>query len=96
VGMVAIIRFRVLFSRLVFKNIKLKMFRAVVLSFVLFGLRNFVFYLSEEDGLRRLENRVLREVFRPRGGINSRGMSEIAQWASCFVPSTIIIVNQGG
>jgi len=65
--MVVASRFRVLFSRFLFKNIKLKIFRAVVLSFVLFGLRNFVFHLSEEDGLRRLENRVLREVLRPEG-----------------------------
>jgi hypothetical protein len=46
---------------------KLKIFIAVVLSFVLFGLRNFIFHLSEEDGLRRLEKRVLREVFCPEG-----------------------------
>jgi len=52
---------------MLFKNIKLKIFRAVVLPVVLFGLRNFVVHLSEEDGLRRLENRVLREVFRPEG-----------------------------
>jgi len=66
--MVATSRFRVLFSRLLFKNIKLKIFRAVVLPFVLFELRNFVFHLSEENGLRRLENRVLREVFGPPRG----------------------------
>ena len=38
--------YRVLFSRLLFKNVKLKIFRAVVLSFVLFGLRNFVLVCS--------------------------------------------------
>jgi hypothetical protein len=65
--MVATCRFRVLFSRLLFKNMKLKIFRALVLPVVLFGLRNFVFHLSEEDGLRRLENGVLREVFGPEG-----------------------------
>lgn len=86
--MVATSRFRVLFSRLLFKNIKLKIFSAVVVPVVLFGLRNFVFHLSEEDGLRWLENRVLRG--------NSRRMSEIAQWASCFLPSTIAIVSEGG
>lgn len=86
--MIATSRFRVLFSCLLFKNIKLKILRTVVLPVVLFGLRNFVFHLSEEDGLRWLENRVLRG--------NSRRMSEFAQWASCFLPSTITIVNQGG
>jgi hypothetical protein len=46
------------------KNIKI--YRTIILSFVLYGFGTWSLTLREERSLRGLENRVLRRVFGPK------------------------------
>ena len=49
------------------KNIKIKIFRTVILPVVLYGCETWLLTLREEHRLRVFENRVLRRIFGPRG-----------------------------
>ena len=53
----------VLSSSLLFKNIKMKIYRTVILPVVLYGCETWSLTLREERRLRVFENRVLRRVF---------------------------------
>ena len=55
-----------LFSRLLSKNLKIKMYRTIILPVVLCGCETWSLTLREEKKLRVFENRVLRRIFRPR------------------------------
>jgi hypothetical protein len=48
------------------KNIKIKMYRTVILLVVLYGCQTWSLTLKEECRLRVFENRVLRRIFEPR------------------------------
>jgi hypothetical protein len=48
------------------KNIKIKIYRTVILPVVLYGCETWSFTLREELRLRVFENRVLRRVFGPK------------------------------
>jgi len=48
------------------KNLKIKIYRTVILPFVLYGCENLSLTLREERKLRVFENRVLRRIFGPR------------------------------
>jgi hypothetical protein len=50
-------------SRFVSKNVKIKIYKTVILPVVLYGCETWSFSLREEQGLRVLENRVLRRIF---------------------------------
>ena len=50
-------------SSLLSKNIKIKIYRAIILSFVLYGCVTWSPTLREEHRLRVFENRVLRRIF---------------------------------
>ena len=52
-------------SRLLSKNLKIKIYRTVILSVVLYGCENWS-TLREERKLRVFENTVLRRIFGPR------------------------------
>jgi hypothetical protein len=52
-------------SRLISKNIKIKIYKTVILPVVLYGCETWSLTLREEHGLRVFENRVLRRVFGP-------------------------------
>ena len=67
-----------LFSRLLSKNLKIKMYRTVILPVVLYGCETWSLTLREERKLRLFENMVLRRIFGPRGGRGNGGMEEIA------------------
>ena len=47
-------------SNLLSKNLKIKMYRAIILPIVLYGCETWLLTLREECGLRVFENRVLR------------------------------------
>jgi hypothetical protein len=51
---------------LLFKNLKIKIYRTIILPVVLYGHENWSFTLREERRLRVFENRVLRRIFGPR------------------------------
>ena len=48
------------------ENIKIKTFRTIILSVVLFGCETWSLTLREEHRLRVLENRLLRRIFVPK------------------------------
>jgi hypothetical protein len=53
-------------SSLLSKNIKIKIYRTIILPFVLYGYETWSFTLREELRLRVYEYRVLRRVFGPK------------------------------
>ena len=52
---------------LLYKYIKIKIYRTVILCFVLYGCETLSLTLREERRLRVFENRVLRRIFGPKG-----------------------------
>ena len=53
-------------SRLLPKNLKIKIYRTIILPVVLYGYETWSLTLREERRLRVFENRVLRRVFGPK------------------------------
>ena len=53
-------------SRLLSKNLKIKIYRTIILHFVLYGCETWSLTLREERKLRVFENMVLRRIFGPR------------------------------
>jgi hypothetical protein len=53
-------------SRFLSKNLKIKIYRTIILPVVLYGCENWSLTLREEHRLRVFENRVLRRVFGPK------------------------------
>jgi hypothetical protein len=56
----------VLSSRLLSRNIKVKIYKTIILPVVLYGCETWSLTLREEHRLRVFENRVLRRVFGPK------------------------------
>jgi len=52
--------------RLLSKNLKIKIYRTIILPVVLYGCKTWSLTLREERRLRVFENRVLRRVFGPK------------------------------
>ena len=50
------------------KNLKIKIYRTMILPVVLYGCETWSLTLREERKLRVFENRVLRTIFGPRTG----------------------------
>jgi len=57
---------KLLSSRLLSKNLKIKIYRTVILPVVLYGCETWSLTLREERKLRVFENRVWRKIFGPR------------------------------
>jgi hypothetical protein len=53
-------------SRLISKNLKIKIYSTVILPVVLYGCETWSLTLREEHRLRVFENRVLRRIFGPK------------------------------
>jgi hypothetical protein len=56
----------ILFSRLLSKNIKIRIYETIILPVVLYGCETWCLTLREEHSLRMFENRVLRRIFGPK------------------------------
>jgi len=56
----------ILSSRLISKNLKIKIYRTIILPVVLYGCETWSLTLREERNLRLFENIVLRRIFGPR------------------------------
>jgi hypothetical protein len=54
-------------SRLLSRNVKVKIYKNIILPVVLYGCETWSLTLREEHRLRVLENRVLRRIFDLRG-----------------------------
>jgi len=53
-------------SRFLCKSIKIKIYKTIILSVVLYGCDAWSLTLREEHRVRMLENRVLRRIFGPK------------------------------
>jgi len=53
-------------SRLLSKNVKIKIYRTIISPVVLYGCETWLLTLREERKLRVFENMVLRRIFGPR------------------------------
>jgi hypothetical protein len=53
-------------SRLISKNLKIKIYKTVILPVVLYGCETWSLTFREEHRLRVFENRVLRRIFGPK------------------------------
>jgi hypothetical protein len=53
-------------SRLLAKNLKIRIYKIIILPVVLYGCETWSLTLREEHRLRRFENRVLRRIFGPK------------------------------
>jgi hypothetical protein len=53
-------------SRLLCRNVKVKIYTTIILPVVLYGCETWSLTLREEHRLRVFENRVLRRMFRPK------------------------------
>jgi len=65
-------------SRLLSKNLRIKIYRTIILPVVLYGYETWSLTLREERRLRVFENKVLRRIFGPRRDEVKGGMEEIA------------------
>ena len=54
------------FFRHVFNNLKIKIYRTIILPVALYGCETWLLTMREECRLRVFENRVLRRIFGPR------------------------------
>jgi hypothetical protein len=53
-------------SSLLSKNLKIKIYRTIILQFVVYGCETWSLTLKEECRLKVFENRVLRRIFGPK------------------------------
>jgi hypothetical protein len=56
-------------SRLLSKNLKIRIYRIIILPVVLYGCETWSLTLREEHRLGVFENRVLRTIFRPKKNV---------------------------
>ena len=64
---------KLLSSGLLSNNLKIKIYRTIILPAVLYGCETWSQTLTEEHRLRVFENRVLRRIFGPkRGGVTGQ------------------------
>ncbi|PSN34785.1 hypothetical protein C0J52_06209 [Blattella germanica] len=73
---------RLLSSRLLSKNIKLKIYKTVILPVILYGCETWTLTLREEKRLRVFENKVLRKIFGPKRD------EETGEWRRLLVHNT--------
>jgi hypothetical protein len=57
---------RVFSSRLLPRNVQVKIYKSIILPIVLYGCETWSLTLREEHILRVFENRVLRRIFGPK------------------------------
>jgi hypothetical protein len=60
-------------SHLISKNLKIKIYKTVILPVVLYGCETWSLTLGKEQRLRVFENRVLRRIFGPKRDEECRG-----------------------
>ena len=78
-------------SSLLSKNLKIKIYRTIILPVVLYGCENWSLTLKEERRLRVFENRVFRRVFGPkRDEVTGNGENYIMRSLGNFTPYPIL------
>jgi hypothetical protein len=82
---------------LLFKNVKIKIYRTIILPVVLYGCETWSLALREKHRLRVYENRVLRRIFGPKRDEVKRGWRRLHNeelYALYSSPNTIQVINQ--
>jgi hypothetical protein len=69
-------------SRLLSRNIKVKIYITTILPVVLYGCETWSLTLREEHRLRMFENRVLRIIFGPKRDEGNGTVEKVAQLAA--------------
>jgi len=78
-------------TRLLFKNLKIKLYRTIILPLVLYGCETWSLTLGVERRMRVFENRVLRRVFEPkRDKVTGNGENYIMRSLGIFTPYPIL------
>jgi len=78
-------------SSLISKNLKIKIYRIIILPVVLYGCETWSLTLREERRLRVFENRVLRRVFGPeRDEVTGNGENYIMRSLVICTPYPIL------
>ena len=71
-------------SSLLSKNIKIKIYRTIILPVVLHGCENWSLILSDKRRLRLFENRVLRRIYGPK-------RDNVTRESKCYIMRCLII-----
>jgi hypothetical protein len=66
-------------SRLLSRNVKVKIYKTIILPGVLYGCETWSLTLREEHRLRMFEQRVLRRIFGPKKDASNRRMEKVSQ-----------------
>jgi hypothetical protein len=69
--------YHLLSTRLLSRNVKVKMYKTIILPVVLYGCEVWSLTLREEHRPRVFENRVLRRIFGPKRDEVMGGMEEV-------------------
>jgi hypothetical protein len=70
----------------VYKNVKIKIYKTIILPVVLYGCETWSLTLREEQRLRVFEDRVLRRIFGPKSGEVTGGWRKLCRlMSSCTV-----------
>jgi hypothetical protein len=91
--MLATIRSTNLSSRLLSKNVKIKICKAIILPAVLYGSEIWSLTLREEHRLRVFQNRVLRRISGPKRGEGTRKWRTLHNQELCDVYSSPSIIR---
>jgi hypothetical protein len=75
----------------IFKYVKIKIYKTVILRVVLYGCENWSLTLREEHRLRVFENRVLRRIFGPKRD-EVAGGGENCIMRSCVVCTLYLVL----
>jgi hypothetical protein len=80
------------------KNLKIKIYKTVILPLVLYGCETWSLTLGKEYRLRVFENRVLRRIFGPKRGKTDHGENCIMMnFIACILHRILLRrLNQGG
>ena len=80
-------------SSLLSKNIKIKVHRTIILTFVFYGCETWSLTLRDKRRLRVFENRVLRKIFGPkRDEVTGGGENYIMRSLMICIPHSILFV----
>jgi hypothetical protein len=84
---------KLLSSQLSEKNVKIRIYKNIILPVVLYGCETLSLILREEHRLKVFENRVLRRIFEPKRDKVTRGWRKLHSEELHPSPNIIRIIN---
>jgi hypothetical protein len=76
-------------SRLLSKNVKVRIYKTIILRVVLYGCETWSLTVREEHKLRMFENRVLRRIFGPKKDGVTGGWRKLSCITRNFISFTL-------